>query len=159
MFIGLFFLMLLVNIDLMLQIRKKERLLMKNSLKKEKCLLVTILFLFELSYLLRFIYNSWGSNLYDDEKFFQFLLLEDLTYVFEAVSFLALVIFHFKNFRPQASQERIDDPRDRKSKSFRASGDEVVSNLVFDERSHSIQDSGRVVSQEVSNRLGLSQKY
>ena len=111
MFVGLFFLMLIVNIDLMLQIRKKERSLMKNSLKREKCLLMTILFFFELSYLLRFIYNSWGSNLYDENKFFRFLILEDLTYVFEAVSFLALVGFHFKNFRPQASQEKIDDPR------------------------------------------------
>ena len=161
MFISLFFLMLLVNVDLMLQIRKKERLLIKNSLKSEKCLLMTILFCFELSYLFRFTYDFWAPNLYGNDKFFQLLLLEDLSYVFEAVSFLALVIFHFKNFRPQASQERIGDPHDRKSKSLSTSGREVVSNfdLVVDERNHSIQESDRVVSQEVSNRLGLPQKY
>ena len=74
MFLALFFVMLIVNIDLLWQIRKKEKSLIENSLKREKCVLITVLFLFELSYLLRFIFNEQGTDLLEKKEYFQFLL-------------------------------------------------------------------------------------
>ena len=100
MFLALFFVMLIVNIDLLWQIRKKEKSLIENSLKREKCVLITVLFLFELSYLLRFIFNEQGTDLLEKKEYFKFLLWQDVSYTFEAVSFLALIVFHYKNFRP-----------------------------------------------------------
>ena len=55
MFLALFFILLMLHIDLHLQIKKKEKHLVKGSLNSEKCVLLIVLIAFELSYLFRFI--------------------------------------------------------------------------------------------------------
>ena len=71
-----------------------------DVLKKEKFVLITVLFFFELSYLFRFILDYKATYLIKNMEIFKFLIWEDLAFIFEAVSFLALVFFHFLNFRP-----------------------------------------------------------
>ena len=55
-FLALSIIMLILNIDLIVQMKKKERAML-NSLKREKCVLVTVLVCFELSYFFRFLLN------------------------------------------------------------------------------------------------------
>ena len=54
-FFALSILLLILNIYLMVQIKKKERSMVENSLKREKRVLVTVLVCFELSYFFRFL--------------------------------------------------------------------------------------------------------
>ena len=123
----------------------------RNSLKKEKCVLLTVLLFFELSYLFRFILDYKATKLILKDEYFKFFLWEDLAYIFEALSFLTLAAFHFKNFRPKARRERFV-PR---SKSLNeCQSDAVISNLVVDEDVHSIQNL--VHSQKYSHKLHLS---
>ena len=83
---------------------KKEDIFIQNSLKREKIVLVTVLFFFLIGYLVRFIFDMFGFNLDSSEEYFKFYLFMDLTYFFEVVSFLALLYFHFKNFREQKDE-------------------------------------------------------
>ena len=100
-YLSLFFVMLIVNIDLICQIRKNECYMVEKAMKGEKILLVTVLVFFELSYFVRFLTDLTGADMKADEQYFKFFMCIDFTYLFEALSFLALLIFHSKNFRPQ----------------------------------------------------------
>ena len=62
-FLFLFLVMLTVNIDLLWQISKQEKLeaqMLNNSMKREKRLLITVLALFEFSYFVRFLNDLRG---------------------------------------------------------------------------------------------------
>ena len=104
-------------------------------MKREKKLLVTVLLIFELSYLFRFITDLMATGMEAKEEFFQLLMLLDLTYLFEAVSFMTLLILHFKNFRPQLTNEISPEAADEDSCVLefdqRAVASEVVSNLMI----------------------------
>lgn len=56
-FLTLFVMMLALNINLLLQIRKNENecKLIRNAMKREKFVLITVLVFFELGYFMRFI--------------------------------------------------------------------------------------------------------
>ena len=77
--------------------------MVKNALKSEKTLLVTVLLIFELSYLFRCATDIRCTSMGEKKEFFQLLMLLDLTYLFEALSFMTLLVLHFRNFRPQLS--------------------------------------------------------
>ena len=83
---------------------KKKDILVQNSLRKEKIVLITVLFFFLISYLVRFIFDMVGSNLDLSEEYFKFFVFMDLTFFLEVASFLALLSVHFKNFREQESE-------------------------------------------------------
>ena len=62
-FLSLFLVMLTVNLDLLWQIRKQEKLetqMLSSSMKREKRLLITVLALFEFSYFIRFLNDLKG---------------------------------------------------------------------------------------------------
>ena len=66
-YLSLFFVMLIVNIDLIWQTKKYESEIMaKNAMKKEKVLLFTVLIIFELSYFVRFLTDIMGAGMTDD---------------------------------------------------------------------------------------------
>ena len=54
-FLTLLVMMLALNIDLLRQIKKSECKLIRNAMKREKFVLITVLFFFELGYFMRFI--------------------------------------------------------------------------------------------------------
>ena len=68
-------------------------------MKKEKCILIIVLLAFELSYFVRFLFNLLSPRILGNSQFFTYLWFEDLTYTLEALSFMALLAVHFKNFR------------------------------------------------------------
>ena len=104
-------------------------------MKKEKKLLVTVLLIFELSYLFRFMSDWRATGMGAKEEFFQLLMLLDLTYFFEAVSFMTLLILHFRNFRPQLINEISPEAADEDSCVLefdqRTVATDVVSNLMI----------------------------
>ena len=79
--------------------------MVKNALKSEKTLLITVLLIFELSYLFRFVTDINSSSMGEKKEFFQLLMLLDMSYLFEALSFMTLLVLHFRNFRPQLGNE------------------------------------------------------
>ena len=131
--------------------------MIENSLKREKCLLVTVLICFELSFLFRFVYNFECSKL-NGELSLKYLIWQNLAWLFEAVSFLALIVFHYKNFRTYPNVKRIN-PRNNNDNGNQNHGrlttavsrNTVISNLVIDESSTSIQHSD--VPEQESNLL------
>ena len=74
-----------------------------------------------------------------------------MAWLFEAVSFLALIVFHYKNFRPYSNENRNNPRTENDSENLNhgrlttaASRNTVISNLVIsddinDESSMSIQ--------------------
>ena len=69
-FLSLFLIMLTVNLDLLWQIRKQEKLeaqMLNDSMKREKRLLITVLALFEFSYFIRFLNDLKGPALVENE--------------------------------------------------------------------------------------------
>ena len=141
-FLALFFLMLILHLDLHLQIKEKEKHLVKGSLNSEKCVLLVVLIAFELSYLFRFILDVRTSVLIKndgEDKGPAFYFWEDLAFTFEAISFLALIVFHFINLRTSSSQQfEYRDYEDQGQTS--SSKNEVISGLMVDDDSLSIQD-------------------
>ena len=114
--------------------------MVKNALKSEKTLLVTVLLIFELSYLFRCMTDINSSDMVKKKDFFQLLMLLDLTYLFEALSFMTLLVLHFRNFRPQLrneiSPEEADQDScvlefDQRADTTDRSLNEVVSNLLI----------------------------
>ena len=64
-----------------------------------KTLSWTLVF-FEASYLLRFLWDEFGTQLFlNKDKIFMYYILYDVVISFDAFSYLALLIFHFLNFR------------------------------------------------------------
>ena len=115
--------------------------MVKNALKSEKTLLVTVLLIFELSYLFRCMTDINSSDMDKKKEFFQLLMLLDLTYLFEALSFMTLLVLHFRNFRRQLNNEIFPEAADKDScvldfdqraVSTDRSMNEVVSNLIID---------------------------
>jgi len=97
--------MLISNIDLLHQIAKKEKQYSLSSFKREKKVLIVVLSIFEFSYLFRFVFDLVGPDIISNKtNYFEFFLLQDVTYVLEAGSFLALLTFHKRNFKPVAKQ-------------------------------------------------------
>ena len=116
--------------------------MVKNALKSEKTLLVTVLLIFELSYLFRCMTDINSSDMEKKKEFFQLLMLLDLTYLFEALSFMTLLVLHFRNFRHQLRNDFTPEAADhdscvlefdqRADATTDRSMNEVVSNLIID---------------------------
>ena len=146
-FLALFILMLILHLDLHLQIKKKEKHLVKGSLNSEKCVLLVVLIAFELSYLFRFILDVQVYDYYPNVNEYydvEFYIWEDLAFTFEALSFLALIVFHFRNLRTSSIQQfksshhanRDDEDQDQSS----SAKNEVISGLYIEDDSLTIQD-------------------
>ena len=92
-----------LNIILAFQVRANLKLLGTRStysFSKEKYALVMILFFFELSYGLRFVWDVLiysGSD--NTSKGFGYYLAFDMVGFVDSLSFTALLLFHRKNFR------------------------------------------------------------
>ena len=108
-FLTIFLLMLALNIDLFIQIRRKNRLYgsVTYQFKREKRTIIAILTFFLMSYGVRFLWDFKLDNFivsatgtvpdltldYRDCMVFEFVI------VLDGASFLVLLLFHLKNFR------------------------------------------------------------
>ena len=155
-YLSLFFVMLYVNIDLMWQIRKNECYMVEKAMKGEKMLLVTVLVFFELSYFVRFLTDITGAGMKADEQYFKFFMCIDFTYLFEALSFLALLIFHFRNFRPQPRNEFVNRVANLGNHEYESDLDEdaqVISNLLVDTKVTSSQINSEQDAEDDNERF------
>ena len=99
-FLTLSILMVSVNIDLLLQMKQSQSNFIQYSFRSEKSVLITVLFFFELSYIVRTSFDMIGWRLLEElNDAFAYYVFQDITYILEAASFLTLFLFHYKNFR------------------------------------------------------------
>ena len=98
-FLTLSILMVSVNIDLLLQMKQSQSNLIQNSFRSEKTVLITVLLFFELSYIVRTVFDMTGLRILYEKGAFGYYVFADLAYILEAASFLTLLLFHSKNFR------------------------------------------------------------
>ena len=89
------YLMLLVEIKRQISLNGRDC----KEFSREKWTLLTILFFFELSYLIRFLEDKQWLGVHYDENLFAFLFVVDLMYILDGISMLALLIFHYRNFK------------------------------------------------------------
>ena len=99
----MFFLMGIVNVFLIFQIRNFQRSIITSSdavpFKKELVTLIIVLALFESCYLLRFL--AYQKIII---SFYARLVELSFAFICDGVSCLALFIVHFRNFRPKHDQ-------------------------------------------------------
>lgn len=86
--------MFIVNIFLTVQIRAAK--IDKGIFIRERRYLLLILFLFELSYGMRFMYRATARFI--PPLSFEDCILYDLLSLIDGLSFLALLVFHYRNF-------------------------------------------------------------
>ena len=103
-----------VNIFLLIQLHKKSKIPgQRHEMKNEMRVLVIVLLVFEFAYLFRFIADLL-PNIGPDFSFncfprvkklpecpnapFYWLVMEDASFIFEGMSYLALLVFHYRNF-------------------------------------------------------------
>ena len=103
-----------VNIFLLIQLHKKSKIPgQRFGMKNEMKVLVIVLLVFEFAYLFRFIADLL-PNVGPDFSFdcfprlkkvpdcpnapFYWLAMEDASFIFEGMSYLALLVFHYRNF-------------------------------------------------------------
>ena len=95
----------IANVALMLQLRAMNQRLWDRAtgvFRKEQCTLIITLVCFELSYLIRFVWDEYlAYKLYELATCFQCELVYDLLSYFEALSFVALLLCHKRNFKMQ----------------------------------------------------------
>ena len=70
-----------------------------GEFKREIKILLTILLIFECSYLFRFLLEFFWYDI--NRSHFLKIVLADLAYIFDGLSFIALLSLHFKNFKRQ----------------------------------------------------------
>ena len=99
----MFFFMGAINLFLFMQIRERNKMSrgVSHALKKETDILIVVLILFELSYLFRFIVELFANEMIDNERAQLWLILQNIAFIFEGISFLFLLVIHFKNFKPR----------------------------------------------------------
>ena len=96
------------NTALICQIRAKNKLIEEAGLsssmhlKRELCVLSTVLVFFELSYGFRYIYDLYLLEyLVVNGHIFAAVVCTDLVFVFDGLSFFFLLFYHYKNFKKQ----------------------------------------------------------
>ena len=102
-YLTLFILMASVNIFLLVQIRAKNQSQIGGSnhqeqFRREKFNLSVILIFFELSYLLRFVWDVFIADVYDSDVFYYELGYDTMAYA-EGLAFMALLLQHNRNFK------------------------------------------------------------
>ena len=90
---------------------------------KEKCIFWTVLILFEVSYLSRFLFDVNAARLYAN-NLFAYLILEDLVLSFDSITFLFLLLVHFKNFKVDEKSTSVEDATSSRHGSLSFSVDE-----------------------------------
>ena len=106
----MFILMGSVNIFLNCVMRQRKKALLLGNLssdynfRQEFCTLKITLFLFELSYLSRFIYDQFLYKVFYDcnnqeKEAFAFVITFDACLYLDVLPFIGLLLFHLKNFR------------------------------------------------------------
>ena len=70
-----------------------------QAFKREKRTLMTILFFFELSYLVRFAIGWVFADVNQSNFTFEDYIIVDLAFMTDGFALLALLIFHYKNFK------------------------------------------------------------
>ena len=93
-YLSIFIIMLIVNVFLAVQIRGAR--IDQAILVRERRYLLLILFLFELSYGMRFMYDV--TAFWQESLSFGDCIIYDLLSLFDGLSFLALLLFHYNNF-------------------------------------------------------------
>ena len=100
----MFLTMVTVNIVLIMILRKQNKILQEDFFYKEQCVIATVLVFFGFSYLSRFFFLEFYLNYYFEDKenknMFAYWMTFDSVFLVDGVSFAALLIFHYKNFRP-----------------------------------------------------------
>ena len=101
----MFFLMAAVNIVLIcvMKERKRRALLGNTNLNynfaKESCTLKTLLILFELSYLSRFLWDEFICEALASTDF-AYSIAFDASLYMDVLPFIGLLLFHYRNFKP-----------------------------------------------------------
>ena len=123
----MFIVMGCVNLFLMLQIKRFRKLspslVEDKAFKKEQKTLVIVLVIFEISYFTRFLAEEL---LFEDltlNNLFMVLTIGCVAFIFDGVSFLVLLIVHYRNFKPQQKK------RDHRS-------DSLYDSAEYDEAAH-----------------------
>ena len=103
------------NTALICQIRAKNKLIEEAGLsssmhlKRELCVLSTVLVFFELSYGFRYIYDLYLLEyLVVNGHIFAAVVCTDLVFVFDGLSFFFLLFYHYKNFKTQGDAWNIE---------------------------------------------------
>ena len=95
--------MLFANLALFIQIRKKNKLFGKRTyqFKKEQCNMVIVLLFFELSYGIRYVNDQFFSQqILEKRGLYAYFVSYQVIVALDGVSFLVLLLFHYRNFRP-----------------------------------------------------------
>ena len=109
-FLAMFILMGAVNIALMYQIWARNREVRNTSeikFKKEQRTLTIILFLFELSYLSRFVVNLAFVEETQNNFSYKNLVAVDFAFMLDGLALFALMFFHYKNFKQGIIQSKL----------------------------------------------------
>lgn len=142
MFLALFIALGLVNIDLFLQIRKHEKA-STYKFKQERCMLLTVLIAFELGYFVRFLFEIYSLEMTQSGKYAKFFITQDVSYLLEALSLMALLVFHYRNFKTNADHAKhLHQQLSQTQGKVLSEGqnEDLVSNLAMTEDVFSIQN-------------------
>lgn len=98
-FLIAFLLLAIVNIYLMVQLRRFNKLIGCNStlFDKERLSILITFVLYDLGYLIRFFWDEWG-DFTDEKNSFAEIIVNDFVMMTDGFTLLALVILHRKNF-------------------------------------------------------------
>ena len=110
-FLIAFILIAIVNLYLIVQLMKINKLIGHNSalFEKERLSILITFVLFDLGYLLRFFWDIWGFWLPEDT--FAYYVVDDFVMMTDGFTLLALVILHRQNFlRWTTNQSRHSQP-------------------------------------------------
>ena len=69
------------------------------NFSKEACTLKTLLILFELSYLSRFIWDEYFDDALFFRNYFTYCMGFDASLYIDVLPFIGLLLFHYKNFK------------------------------------------------------------
>lgn len=105
-FFVIFFIMAAVNAFLIYWMKKKDRLLKQEIFGTERKKLLLVLFFFELSYLVRFVWDTfyvykWTVKGKETGDYFELITVSDAVYMVDGLSFACLLLLHRISFGKQ----------------------------------------------------------
>ena len=94
-----------ISVFLMIQIRTKNQ--ESQVFDRESFTITFILFCFGISFLIRWLWDSFFRESLDEKSHFEYLLVSDLVVIFlsDGLTQLALLVFHHINFKVPKEQQ------------------------------------------------------
>ena len=98
-FLGTFVLMAIVNGYLICKMKEKNKSLNQEIFGKEKKILLFVFLFFELSYLARFVWDTfYVYELISNHDYFKLITTSDSVFIIDGVSFGCLLLLHRRSF-------------------------------------------------------------